>query len=72
MCIAVPGKILEIYEHEALVDFGKVQKRVNTHLIDNIKVNDYILVHAGYGVEKMNEEEALGTLQVFKMLCHDF
>ena len=72
MCIAIPGKILELYESEALVDFGKVQKRVNTHLIDNIKVDDYILVHAGYGVSKMNEEEALSTLEVFKMLCHDF
>lgn len=72
MCIAIPGKVLEIYDYEALVDFGKVQKRVNTYLIEDIKINDYILVHAGYGVEKMNEQEALETLDVFKMLCDDF
>jgi len=72
MCIAIPGKVIEIYDYEALVDFGKVQKRVNTSLIEDIRINDYILVHAGYGVEKMNEQEALDTLDVFKMLCDDF
>ncbi|MDF2613792.1 MAG: hypC [Clostridia bacterium] len=72
MCIAIPGKVLEIYKYEALVDFGKIQKRVNTSLIEDIQINDYILVHAGYGVEKMNEQEALDTLSVFKMLCDDF
>ena len=72
MCIAIPGKVVEIYTYEALVDFGKVQKRVSTHLIEDLKINDYILVHAGYGVTKMDEEEALDTLKVFKMLCDDF
>ena len=72
MCIAVPGKILELYPYEALVDFGKVQKRVSIHLIEAPQVEDYILVHAGYGVVKIDEQEALETLNVFKMLCLDF
>ncbi len=72
MCIAIPGKVLEIYQGEALVDFGKVQKQVNTILIEDLEINDYILVHAGYGVTKIDEIEALNTLEVFKMLCDDF
>ncbi len=72
MCIAIPGKVIKIDGYEALVDFGKVQKRVSTHLIEDIKIDDYILVHAGYGVVKIDEQEALDTLKVFKMLCLDF
>lgn len=72
MCIAVPGKVIELFKYEAIVDFGKIQKRVNTLLIEELKVNDYILVHAGYGVEKIDELDALRTLEVFKMLGEDF
>lgn len=72
MCIAIPGKVIEIFEHEALIDFGKVQKKVSTYLIEDIQLNDYILVHAGYGVIKMDELEALETLRVFKMLYPEF
>lgn len=72
MCIAIPGKVIAVYDYDALIDFGKVQKRVDTSLIENVEVDDYILVHAGYGVQKMSEPEALETLAVFKMLCDDF
>ena len=68
MCVAVPGKVVEIYDNECIVAFGKVKKKVNTLLIEDVKIGDYVLVHAGCGIEKVNKEEALETLKLFKMI----
>ena len=56
MCVAIPAKVIEIYEHESLVDFGKIKKKVNTFFIEDIKIGDYVLIHAGCAVEKISEE----------------
>ncbi len=71
MCVAIPGKVVDIYEFESLIDFGKIQKRINTYFIEDIKINDYVLVHAGCAVEKISEEEAIKTLEIFKMLTDE-
>jgi hydrogenase expression/formation protein HypC len=71
MCVAIPGKIVEIYDNECIVDFGKIKKKVNTLLIEDIKIGDYVLVHAGCAIEKVNKEEALETLELFKMISDE-
>ena len=72
MCVAIPAKIIEIYEHESLVDFGKIKKKVNTFFIEDIKIGDYVLIHAGCAVEKISEEDAIETIKLFKIISEEF
>lgn len=72
MCVAVPAKVIEIYEYESLVDFGKIKKKVNTFFIEDIKIGDYVLIHAGCAVEKISEEEVIETIKLFKIISDEF
>ena len=72
MCVAIPAKVIEIYEHESLVDFGKIKKKVNTFFIEDIKIGDYVLIHAGCAVEKISEEDAIETIKLFKIISEEF
>ena len=68
MCLAIPGKILEIEKNQehAIVDYGDGTKRqANITLVD-VKVGDYVLVHAGFAIEVLNEKEAEETLSLFR------
>jgi len=71
MCVAIPGKVIEIYEGESLIDFGKIKKRVNTFFIDNIQLGDYVLIHAGCAIEKVSEEEAIETMDILKSISEE-
>lgn len=66
MCLAVPMKVLDIEKDMAVVSIGQVKKRVNIQMITNLKVGDYIMVHAGFGIEKIDAKEAQKTLELFK------
>ena len=72
MCVAIPAKVIEIYEHESLVDFGKIKKKVNTFFIEDIQIGDYVLIHAGFAVEKISEEDAIETIKLFKIISEEF
>jgi hydrogenase expression/formation protein HypC len=52
MCLAIPGKILKIKDHIAEVDFNGIKKDINISLVD-IRVGEYVMVHAGFAIEKM-------------------
>jgi hydrogenase expression/formation protein HypC len=70
MCLAIPGKIIDIDKNKehATVDYGDGTKRkVNVSLVD-VKIDDYILVHAGFAIEVLNEKEAEETLDLFREL----
>ena len=67
MCLAVPGQIVSIEGPQADVDFGGVLKKVNVSLIEG-HVGDWVVVHAGFAIETMDEEEAQETLQTWKEL----
>ena len=73
MCLAIPGKIVEIdndKEH-AIVDYGDGTKRkANITLVD-VEIGDYILVHAGFAIEVLNEKEAQETLDLFREMLSD-
>ena len=66
MCLAVPMKVVEINEHNALAEIGGVKIMVNIQLVDNIKVGDYVIVHVGFAIEKLNEEEAKKTIDMLE------
>jgi hydrogenase expression/formation protein HypC len=66
MCLAIPAKVKSINEDRAKVDFGEgVLREVNITLV-NAKVGDYVLVHAGYAIQVLDEEEAQETLRLWK------
>jgi len=73
MCLAIPGKILQINEdgNSALVDFDGIQQNVIIALIANPEIGNYVIVHAGYAIEQMNEEEAMEAINAFKEIADE-
>jgi hydrogenase expression/formation protein HypC len=68
MCLAIPAKVMTLNGDKANVDFGQgVLRDVNVTLV-NVKVGQYVLVHAGYAIQVLEEEEALETLSLWKDL----
>lgn len=68
MCLGIPGKIIEITDVTARVDVMGTKKAVNLMLVDDIKVGDYVIIHAGFAIQKVNEREARETLQIIRDL----
>ncbi|TDX52396.1 hydrogenase expression/formation protein HypC [Orenia marismortui] len=66
MCIAIPGKVIELEEMMAIVDFGGVSQRVNIDLIDYVKLGDYLLIHCGCAIEKLNQKAAQETKRLLE------
>jgi len=65
MCLAIPAKVISIQKDKAKVDFGEgVLREVDVTLV-SAKVGDYVLVHAGYAIQVLDEKEALETLQLW-------
>jgi len=68
MCLAVPAKITEINGKKATVDMAGVVQQASIMLLPGAKVGDYVIVHAGFAIEKLDEAEALRTIELFKMM----
>ena len=68
MCLAIPGKVIEISDDAPLlmgkVDFGGVRKEACLAYTPEVRVGDYVIVHVGFAISRMDEAEALVTLQV--------
>ncbi|QMU77798.1 HypC/HybG/HupF family hydrogenase formation chaperone [Streptacidiphilus sp. PB12-B1b] len=69
MCLAVPGRVLEIEERDgtrmASVDFGGVVKDVCLEYLPDLQVGEYAIVHVGFALQRLDEESALRTLELF-------
>ncbi len=70
MCIAAPAKVVEINkENESLfADFGGVRQEAKINLLPDVEVGDYVLIHAGYAIEKLSEEAAKESLDAWEEL----
>lgn len=68
MCLAVPAKIIERSEFLGTVDISGVRREVSLMLLPDVAVGDYVLIHAGFAIQTIDEEEALRTLELFKEL----
>ena len=70
MCLGIPGKITELYERNAFqmgkIDFGGVIKEVCLAYVPEAKVGDYALIHVGFAISLMDEDEAMETLKLIK------
>lgn len=71
MCLAIPARIIDIDGVMATADVGGVQKAVSLALVDDIAVNDYVIVHVGYALNRLNPEEAEQTLQLFRQVARE-
>lgn len=71
MCLAIPGKIVEIIDaenHIAKVEVGGVRRGVNIGMLDDISVGDWVLVHVGFAMSKVDEKQAAETLRTLQEL----
>jgi hydrogenase expression/formation protein HypC len=67
MCLAIPGKIVEFHENQGVrmskVDFGGITREACLEYIPDAKLGDYVMVHVGFAISKVDEEEAARTYQ---------
>jgi hydrogenase expression/formation protein HypC len=66
MCLAIPAQVVSVEGKTATVDFGGVTRSISIVLIENVKKGDYVIVHTGYAIQKMDPEEAEKTLELWR------
>lgn len=66
MCLAIPARVVEVSPDDmAIVDLGGVRKGISLALVEDVAVGDYVIVHVGFALNKLNAEEAEKTLALF-------
>lgn len=68
MCLSIPGKVIEIDGDIAKVSVGGSIVNAGLHLVEDVKIGDYLLIHTGFALQKISEEEALETIQLVREL----
>ena len=68
MCLAIPAKILSIDGHNAIADFDGTTKQIVIALLPKIEVGKFVIVHAGYAIEEINEVAAKESLELWREL----
>jgi hydrogenase expression/formation protein HypC len=68
MCLSVPAKVVSVDENSAKVSVGGTLVTIALHLVDDVKPGDYVLVHTGFALQKVSEEEALETIELIRQL----
>jgi hydrogenase expression/formation protein HypC len=72
MCLAIPVRVVELIGVEqALVDVGGVRKEISLALVDHVAIGDYVILHVGYALQKLDPEEAEKTLALFAEMGAD-
>jgi hydrogenase expression/formation protein HypC len=71
MCLAIPGKILEINGNSALIDFDGIKQNVIIAFIQNPEVGKFVIVHAGYAIEMMDAKAAKEAIDQWRELAED-
>ena len=79
MCLAIPGRVMEVVDEAnrlAKVDVAGVQRNVNVGLLDSegngVEPGDWVLIHVGFALSKVDEEEALSTLKMLEGMGEDY
>lgn len=68
MCLGIPAKVIELKGTRALVEVGAATREISVTLLDEVKEGDWVVIHAGYAIQKVNEEEAMETLELLRKL----
>ena len=66
MCLAIPAQVISIHNHEAEVEIGGTSYRASIWLTPEVQVGDYVLLHTGYAISIIDEEEARETLSMLR------
>jgi len=75
MCLGIPGKVVEISDDGPLrmgkIDFGGVRKEACLAYVPEVAIGDYVIVHVGFAISRLDEDEALKTLELLRMIDAD-
>ncbi len=69
MCLSVPGKVVEIKNNMAKVEVGGVIRDVSMDVCPDVAVGEYVLIHTGFAIQKLDEKEALETLDLLRKMA---
>lgn len=72
MCLGIPGKVIELYDSNGLkmakIDFGGVVKEACMAYLPDIKLGDYTIIHVGFGLSILDEQEAFETMEILRQI----
>ena len=69
MCLSVPARVVTVHDaHWATVEVGGTSKRISLDLVDDVQAGDYVLLHVGFAIQKLDADEAQKTLDLFDAL----
>jgi len=69
MCLSVPGRVVEIQNNRAKVEVGGVVREASMDLCPDAAVGDYVLIHAGFAIQTLDEKEAIETLDLLRKMA---
>jgi hydrogenase expression/formation protein HypC len=69
MCLGIPAQVMEFAESVAVVEVGGVRREVSVELLDEVATGDWVIIHAGFAIQKLDPEEAEKTLQLFREIA---
>ncbi len=69
MCLAIPMKLIKIEKNKGIVELSGVKKEISLDLLKEVEIGDYLIIHAGFAIEKLNEEEAKKTLAIWEEIA---
>ena len=69
MCVAYPMNVKSIEGERAVVCLGTTEQEVSVQLLDDVTVGDYVIVHAGFAIQKLSVEEAQATIKIFEEIA---
>lgn len=73
MCLAIPARVAELLDNDgAVVELGGVRKEISLALVEGVAVGDYVIVHVGYALNRLDPEEAIKTLALFAEIGEGF
>jgi len=68
MCLAIPAKVVALDGPLATVEIGGVRKSASVHLLDDVRLGDYVIMHAGFALSRLQEDEAQETLRLLEQM----
>jgi hydrogenase expression/formation protein HypC len=68
MCLGIPMKVVELADGSAVVELSGTRRVISTALLDEVRTGDYVIVHAGFAIQVLNETEAEETLSLIREL----
>ncbi len=71
MCLAVPMQVIEINDDTAVCEIDGVRRDASLMMLDGVEIGDFVLIHAGFAIERMDPQEAEKTLELFREILAD-